>query len=431
LSRRSLVAVLALALVSAPACASTAQPIRIGLLVDCTGILGATHEWALAAAELPLLQHGGKLGPSGPDGGIHGATAGGRPIEILEGCSESGVYGRLIQETERLVQTEHVDAVIGATGWSDAIVMRDLARRFPTIPFIVAASWPREATAQHPAANLYRFEPDVEQSQAGLASYAYNRLGWRHAATVAEDEPMGWGAVAAFTRQFCALGGSVTQRWVPYFSNASVLARIPHRVNGVVVFEDYGLVVPSTLLKAYARRHRHVSSRLLLSLWFYPSTDIQPMRPVWPLLRGVTGVIQGTEDPRSKRMTSYVQAYTRAFPAIPAAFSAESDVLPFRNAMAALLQAIDRVHGDLGPGRTRLRAALASERLEVPYGTVTLDRHHQAVVTNRLVTIDGTSHGEPLFHTAEWVPRVSESLGGLLAPADSPRKAVRGCASTG
>ena len=89
------------------------------------------------------------------------------------------------------------------------MVFRELARRYPTVPFVLAGSWAREATTHAPAPNLYRFTPDIEQEQAGLATYAYKTLGWRTAATVAEETPNGWGATAAFAAEFCALGGQV------------------------------------------------------------------------------------------------------------------------------------------------------------------------------------------------------------------------------
>ena len=167
--RRSLILLLLAITITAGCCGlSSSEPIRIGVLVDCTGVLVLTHDWALAAAELPLLQHGGKLEGAGPASGVEGATAGGRPIELVEGCTETGLYGRLIQEATRLVETEHVDVVLGTAGWTDAMAMRDVARRHPTVPFIIAGSWPREATVHGAPPNMYWFEPDVEQSQAGL-----------------------------------------------------------------------------------------------------------------------------------------------------------------------------------------------------------------------------------------------------------------------
>jgi substrate-binding family protein len=211
---------------------SAAAPFRIGVLSDCTGIGAATNDWSLAAAELPLLQHGGTLAGTGPSSGVRGATVAGRHVEIVTGCSESGVYGRLITETRQLVEIDHVDAVVGAFGWSDGVVFRELARRYPTVPFLLAGSFVREATAHVPAGNLYRFSADVEQAQAGLATYAYKTLGWRSAATVAEPLANGWGAAAAFAAEFCALGGSVRHIWAPAIA-PSALRAVPRAVDGV------------------------------------------------------------------------------------------------------------------------------------------------------------------------------------------------------
>src|SRR6478752_8801712 len=222
-------------LLSAAGCGgSSAAPFKIGVLADCTGLVGATHDWSVAAAELPLLKHGGHLVGKGPAGGVEGAKVAGRRIEIVEGCSETGVYGRLITETRQLVELDHVDAVVGGFGLSDGIVFRELARRYPTVPFLLVLSVAREATAHRPAANLYRFVPDIEQDTAGLATYAYRTLGWRQAAVMAEYTANGWGGVAAFTAEFCALGGTVQRVLTPdYGAPGPLLKRVPASADGV------------------------------------------------------------------------------------------------------------------------------------------------------------------------------------------------------
>ena len=240
---------------------SSGAPFKIGVLADCTGIVGATHDWSLAAAELPLLQHGGRLAGKGPGGGVQGAKVAGRRIEIVEGCSETGVYGRLINETRQLVEVDHVDAVVGGFGFSDGIVFRELARRYPTVPFLLVVSAVREATVHRPAANLYRFVPDIEQGTAGLATYAYRTLGWRHAAVVAEYTANGWGGASAFTREFCALGGTTKQIWTtelgygpakPLLQAGSGLGRRHGRALGIRVVREPGAVHPG--LARAARR---------------------------------------------------------------------------------------------------------------------------------------------------------------------------------
>ena len=74
-------------------------------------------------------------------------------------------------------------------------------------PFVVAADGPREVTLQRPALNLYRIAADYGQGVAGLATYAYRRLGWRTVTVLPDAAYSGWNAESAFVREFCALGG--------------------------------------------------------------------------------------------------------------------------------------------------------------------------------------------------------------------------------
>jgi hypothetical protein len=308
-------------------------------------------------------------------------------------------------------------------------VFRDLAHRYPTIPFVVAASWPQEVTLHDPAPNLYRFVPNVEQTQAGLATYAYRTLGWRRAATVAEDEPMGWGSSAAFTAEFCALGGTVEHVWTPAFGpGGPPLGQLPRSIDGVLVAENYGFGTPMAFLRAYAATHPHVSRSLLLSMWLYGPGDYASMAHMWPRLRGVVGSISAAPDPTSAAITAYRAEYRRAFPGLPLSVAMNSDVAPFRDSMAAVLDAVAAVHGDLGPRRGRLLAALAHTRLETTAGPIRLGRGRQAVVANSLVQIDGGSAAGPLFHRVRTIPGVDETDGGLFDPSDAPTLTQPGCA---
>ena len=303
---------------------SSRAPFKIGVLVDCTGIGAETHDWSLAAAELPLLERGGRLAGNGPAGGVRDATVAGRRVELVEGCSESGVYGRLITETRQLVEIDRVDAVVGAFGWSDGMVFRELARRYPTVPFLLAGSFSREATTHAPAPNLYRFTPDVEQEQAGLATYAYRTLGWRSAATVAEQTPNGWGATAAFAAEFCALGGQVRRVWTPYFGAGGPLLRsVPPAVDGVMVLAHYGYGSPAAFIRSYLDRHPDAPRSLLLSVWLYPPAQLPGYASLWPRLRGVVARISGVPDPSSAADVAYRKAFAAAFPGLPASVAAQ------------------------------------------------------------------------------------------------------------
>ena len=192
--------------------ASDERPLRIGVLADCKSILGSLYAPTLASAELPLLARGGQLAGDRPEDGVHGARVGGRPVELVPACSEFLEFSVLIEETRRLVEVEHVDAVVGPVGDGDALVLREVARRYPDVAFVVATSSPPELTLFDAAPNLFRFDADGASSAAGLGAYAYHQLGWRRAAVVLNETSQGWANADAFAAEFCALGGTIAAR---------------------------------------------------------------------------------------------------------------------------------------------------------------------------------------------------------------------------
>src|SRR4051794_10574447 len=117
-SRRLALAVALLTLIAlAAGCGDeSGAPFRIGVLADCTGIAAETRDWALAGAELPLLQRGGSLAGKGPAGGVRGARVAGRKVELVEECTETGVFARMITAARQLVEIDRVDAVVGGMG---------------------------------------------------------------------------------------------------------------------------------------------------------------------------------------------------------------------------------------------------------------------------------------------------------------------------
>ena len=207
-------ALLVALLLAVSACGGdTQRPLRIGVVVDCVGGWRALGDGELAAAQLPLIARGARAVGENPSDGVRGGRVAGRRVEIVRGCSESGEFSTLTQVARQLVEREHVDAVVaGGFDPVDGIPLREVARRYPDVVFVAAASGPREVTLDRPAGNLYRVAPDYGQGVAGLATYAYRRLGWRRVAILPEGWAAGWDAETAFVREFCALGGRVAKR---------------------------------------------------------------------------------------------------------------------------------------------------------------------------------------------------------------------------
>ncbi len=132
-----LLAVTAL-VVAAAGCSGGEQPIRIGLLTDCRGIFSGYEDEMLAGAELPLLHRGARLTNGKPSGGVSEARVAGRDVELVRGCTEESEYTILVEEARRLVEVEGVDAIVGPFGESDALVVQELARRYPEVVFMPA-----------------------------------------------------------------------------------------------------------------------------------------------------------------------------------------------------------------------------------------------------------------------------------------------------
>ena len=247
-----------------------------------------------------MLQHGGRLAGKGPAGGVRGAHVAGRRIEIVEGCSETGVYGRLITETRRLVEIDHVDAVVGGFGFSDGIVFRELARRYPTVPFLLVVSAAREATAhatgreplsvraRHRAG--HRRARDLRVSDARLA--ARRRRGRVHVQWLGRC----WGIHA---RSSVPSGAppSASGRPSCYGAPASLLKQVPASVDGIVVLSAYGSYgSPVPFIRGYLARHPDAPRSLLLGLWMFPPLDTAPFASLWPDLRGVVARLSGVPN---------------------------------------------------------------------------------------------------------------------------------------
>ena len=168
----------------------------------------------LAGADLALLERGGKRGGPVLTDGVEGVSIDGRPVRLVFGCSDSTTASAL-SEARRLVDDVGVRVLIGPLGGNQGLALQDFARRRPGVAFVNGNS---SDQLLDPAPNFFSFHSDGAGWTAGLGTYAYRTLGWRHAVLVAdlEDDVFNWTQAAGFVAEFCSLGGTITKRvWVP------------------------------------------------------------------------------------------------------------------------------------------------------------------------------------------------------------------------
>jgi branched-chain amino acid transport system substrate-binding protein len=409
----------------AAGCGGGERVFRIGVLSDCRGLLAGNNEPSLAGAEFPLLVHGARLRGAAPSDGITTARAAGRRVELVIGCSESGVYDVLVAETRRLIDVEHVDAVVGGLGAYDSLVLRELARHYPAVSFVLATSDQREATAANAAPNVYRFEPDDAQQVAGLGTYAYRQLGWRRAAIVADDYSWGWAQAEAFAGEFCALGGRIVSRLdlFPYNPKTQDPRRVPvSGVDGAAVF-----VTPfggsSKFVRELARREGAPEKRLVLGPWI--TLDPIFRRDVGVSAEGAVAAAPFPAAATSPALEADQARFRRLFPKSGIDYGGVP-TRGYANAVTALLSGLEKAGGNL----SRLQAALASTTVGDP-DRARLDRNRQAIVDAHIVRLVSPPGGGKLLglQPVRTIANVDESFGGLL-PA-TPTSASSAVCRTG
>jgi branched-chain amino acid transport system substrate-binding protein len=394
----------------------------VAVLTECIGPFEGSKGSILAAAQLPFIDRGARPRGEGPAAGLEGASFGGRPVEMLVGCTVTSNLSGLIIEVRRLIEGSGADVIVGPVGEAEGIVVRRLAARYPNVTFVLGASGAQAATLSDPQPNLFRFVADGAQSTAGLAAHAYTDLGWRRAALVMDPLPHSWEQAAGFVAEFCALGGTVVSR-DPLLSqlapggaaaNRALTARLSRRVDGTMLISTF--TNPAGFLRAYDRGTATLPRRLVLTGFAFALPG--GLSPGGIDLSGV--VLAGdlpldSERPQWRRQQ---RAYARAFPQLPPKSAHGPLEHPPYMAAEALARALERVDGDLGRDGRRLRAALSRVAFDGPAGPVRLDRNRQAIVSVHLRRIEGQGR------RAETVPfrvveEVDQSFGGAFR-ADTP-----------
>jgi branched-chain amino acid transport system substrate-binding protein len=401
------------------------RAVRIGVLADCTGGLGTFHELELSAAELPLLERGGRLVRGGVGGGVSGATVAGTSVDLITGCAESTTYSVLIAEARRLIEKERVDVLIGPPLDSDGLVLREIARRSPRVTFLLTLSRAQSTTLRDAAPNVFRFQPDGAQQTAGLGAYAYEKLGWRTAAVVGEDFVTSWERAAGFVAEFCALGGRITKRlFVPVGAASPKLTEaLPPEVDGVALLPAVAFVDWSPFVRAYAQRRPQIARHLVLG----PEMLIVGRNRAH-LAKAASGAVAGGSEPYVAENPVWVRIrreFQRWFPGVIPAKGVPAEYplpLAYRNAVEAALVALARADGDLSREQARFRAALAHLALEAPTGTIRLDRNRQAIASAYLTRVSASRR--PLLRTIGVFPNVEQTFDGYFSATTQPPSAV-------
>lgn len=379
------------------------HPIKIAFISDCTSGFSPHRPQNVAGAELPFLRRGAKLRGAQPADGVTESTIAGKHVQLLLPCESYPVFTTLIGTLGQVVEQDGAAVVVGTNLAGDGLVVKEYAKKHPEVTFLTK-SGEQSTTLKNPVPNLFSFAADNVQESAGLGAYAYRALKLRRVVTVGENDPYGWAEVDGFAAEFCSLGGHIVQsRWTENF-HPRALARLATKIPSQGVD---GVALPTTSLpvhafvNAWAKHHPHLGGQLLVN------ADSNAFDP--PLTKGMLGLVGVSSSPLEPTAASrrFDRAAAEAFPHL------SPDPLSY-DSIKSVLDALERVHGDLSHEQQKFRRMLARIHVDGPDGPISLDRRRQAITRTYLRRIGRNESGQLAVRQIAVVPNVEQTFGGYF-----------------
>ncbi len=438
---RTLIPVAALAVITAAIAASaatakpTASPIKVAVLSDCQGAFGAFDGQDLAGVVSAMSEYAGAkpVNPNDPRKGWTGGSIGGHPLKLVGiGCSNDKA-DTAIKETKRLMEQLGADVMIGPLSGDESIAVANYAKQHPTKTFVDGSAGAQDTTLKVQAPNFFRFNGDGAMWNAGLGDLAYNKLGWKTAAVVADDYSFAWTSAAGFIAEFCAVGGKITKRVFPPLNTtdySSYAQQMPTNVDGTFVAVGGAGLIP--FLKAYEQAHGPIDGKKFIGnlFWGTPGQFEQLSTRVVGAYVGGAGTAGDLATPAAKHYANRIIG--KWFKTIPpfgdaAAQAASTFTFGYFINTWGLIKGLQAVKGNLGGNQKPLQAAITKVVLPTAYGTIHLDKNNQGIIPvyyQQLYLKDG----KLAVKTVGYIPNVDQTFGGTFsASTPAPGRTSPAC----
>ncbi|UOM34959.1 ABC transporter substrate-binding protein [Acuticoccus sp. I52.16.1] len=382
-------------LVSGAALAQDGDPIKVGVTAVLEGTYTVLGEDGMRGFKLAMKQHD--------------ETAGGRKIEYVLAPTDASPDSA-VRAVRKLIEQDKVDFVIGPLSGSEGIAVRDLAKQYPDVTIIDAASGAQETTYVNPSENYFRFNMDGAQWGVGLGDYVANEKGWKFVASVAEDYSFSHTNFLGFAKEFCDAGGEIVERfWVPLGTKdfASVIAALPDDVDAIYLGLGGGDAV--NFLNQYQQAGG--DANLIGGTIMVDGTVLNSRGSAKDALVGTpasSGQADTWDDPDWQ---AYVKAYQDAYPPEERFASPSLLATNYYNATTAALTCLDNVDGKLGGGDPEFRQCLSTLELDAPNGPIKLDENRQAIGTNFVIEVVEQDDGSLATQVVKKVDGVNQTLG--------------------
>ncbi|WP_170783202.1 ABC transporter substrate-binding protein [Ruegeria lacuscaerulensis] len=365
---------LALCAMAVPA---SAEDVKIGVISILEGAFAALGQDGIRGAELAVLETGGEVD--------------GNKIEVITMSSDASPDSA-VNAARKLIEQDGVDIIVGPLSGSEGLALRDLSKSYPGVTFLNGSSAAQDTTLRDSSDNFYRFGGDGAQWMVGVGDYAFNDMGYKSVAVIAEDYSFPYTQVLGFMTEFCEAGGKVPEKfWTPIGNKdySSVVYSIPQDVDAL--FVALGGADAVNFLTQYSQAGG--DKPIIGGSITIDQSILDSKGPFKKLLVGAPAGTPTVGDYDGDEWKAFTASYTEAF---PDGFSAPSIFAHhyYMSAKAAML-ALDEVDGDLSDNQAAFRAALNDLTFTTPTGgTMRLDKNRNGVIDNFVTEVyereDGT-----------------------------------------
>ena len=330
-----------------------------------------------------------------------------------------------IKETKRLMEQLGADVMIGPLSGDESIAVANYAKQHPTKTFVDGSAGAQDTTLKVQAPNFFRFNGDGAQWNAGLGDLAYNKLGWKTAAVIADDYSFAWTSAAGFIAEFCAVGGKITKRVFPPLNTTD--------------YSSYAQQLPTRRRRHLRRRRRRGPDPVPQGVRAGARPDRRQEVHRQPVL-GHAGPVRAARRPRRRRLRRrrrhrrrprheggeelrerVIGKWFKKIPPLGAAAPQASSTFTFGYFINTwgLIKGLQAVKGDISGGQKTLQKALgkvvAADGRTARSSSTRTARRSSPSTTSSCTPKDG----KLAVKTVGDIPNVDQTFGGTFSRDDA------------
>lgn len=314
------------------------------------------------------------------------SMVGGKKIVVIEEATDATPQ-LAIEKAKKLIEKDKVDIVFGPLSGDEGVAIARLSKKYPKVTFINTTGSASEATNQSPSKNFFRFHGDAAQWSGGVGPIAFNLLGYKRVAIIADDYSFPYANAGGFATGFCAAGGVIVGAQWPALGTkdySSQIAALPKDVDAI--YAGLGGADAVQFLKQAAQFG--LKKPLIGGAILVDGTVLGSKTDIGDAALNTIGGGPVPDDSYTSPKWDKFKAQLTAAGSGPNIFS----VVGYMSAKSMLLGLI-KVKGDLSNGQSAYRNALSTLKWNTPTGPLSMDKNRNAIVSNFIYQVISDGKG--------------------------------------